>query len=159
MQKPLRWIMILDPNYTQSGEMQSNFRHWPHLIIMDTTHCANVRKLHINRLMVLDREKNGRGAAHALIRQETTDYYKLFLEISEITTLKNETGVFLIDKEAAEKNVIVEVFPKSHIHFCKLHGNRALYGKGSSMGLPEEKEEKVMGLVANLVECQKGFLY
>ena len=144
--------------YIQSIEIQSNFIHGPQLIIMDTKHCANVRKLHINTLMVLDREER-RVAAHALIRQETTEYYKLFLEISEITTLKNETGVFLIDKEAAEKNAIVEVFRKSLIHLCKFHGNRALYGKVSSMGWPEEKEEKVMGLVANLVECQKGFLY
>ena len=63
--------------YIQTREMQSNFRHGPQLTIMDTTHSANVRKLHINTLMVLDREKNGRVARHTLMRQETTEYYML----------------------------------------------------------------------------------
>ena len=119
---------IIDCIYVQTHIMKKNYKTFPELLIMDTTHAVNRTGMLLTTLTIADGNGNWAVAAHALIKGETkvilTKFLQQFMEFNEESIGKTE--FIVVDKNSAELGAIQEVLPNLPIHLCAWHCMEAI---------------------------------
>ena len=123
--------------FVQTGQMKEYLRKFPEVLILDTTYRVNNRHFELASVMTVDGEQHGHVVCHAFVANDDAANWTFVLKtLQEHNKSTDQTQLFLIDKDFAEKRAILDTFPNSNINYCLFHVKRAF--KRNLKGTDEE---------------------
>ena len=92
--------------------MKETARNFPEVLLMDSTHHCNNRKMPLSTVMAMGGNGAGQVVAHALLRNERQETLRLFLsKFKELNSATTQTKLFIVDKDFNKMAVLSELWP------------------------------------------------
>ena len=124
--------------FLQTSKMRRLLDMYPTVLFVDSTYKTNDRSMPLFSVMVVDGDRRGQVAAHALILNEQMETLKTVLHTfrirNNIDSEVNNLRTVIIDKDFSEIGAIKEVFPNVNIIICKFHVKQAIDRHVKSFG-------------------------